>query len=656
MENRPILISLLIAVLLLAIKVMPAICYDDSNGGAHQAINRAAIERFEKDWIGQNSKDVNLKNASFNGRKPFGIDWLPSDGAVNVPPKKEFTRSKTLKDWIINGGWSADEPEWTMALVHFYDPANSSEAWLTDQQFFVRFFASINSTMTNPETDAVKWTFDQLDMSQFYGNFEQEYSWPQAIQYFKEALADKDPLNENYGNAWRAVGEIMHMVADMTIPAHVRNDGHAPFDKDPYEHNTYGRDVVSLKDGSNYSKTIEYYRQDARKLMIAVASYTNRNFFSKDTIPGKYSMPNISKMSVDKNKYLKGKTEDGYELLTAAPYTWFDKFLGQKATYYVDYPIVKAQQKILIPTAVRAAAGILYAFLPRFEVTVEIPENALVDGKCRVTGRINSIKSFNWPESLKIANSAYVIVRSGNNQKKFEVPLYASQDLNSFTVGVDAENGDQIWVEYDLGGYIVNSEYVEVESSTPTPTPTPGGWDGGQCYTAGPLCENVRFERPLVIQTIIGTFNMCDLPASVRGTIDAIVYRGVGYWPRSQDEIHKLLQDYSPRLTSIETIQVGTLTGLFGESELTYSDDYTRLSSVGLGWVINGEGDFAVELRLDVEGDGWYGDYGDQECFLPQKNFLDTEGKAAKTEAQAIMRSIRVSEQEGFQGYPGYEQ
>jgi len=462
MENRPILITLLIAIFLGILSDKCVFAYNDARGGAHRAINRWAIARFEKDWMGQDSKDRYLKNATFNGRKPVGIDWSPDDGAKYMPPNKAFKRAKALKDWIIDGGWSADEPEWPMALVHFYDPINKAKPWLTDQQFVTIHLGKYDSTISNPETDAVRWTFDELNLEHFLDKFEQEFEWPQAKRYFQQALASKDPLNENYGKAWRAVGDIMHMVADMTVPAHVRNDGHAPFDKDPYEDNTYGRDVNMYKGGTNYAKNIKYYRLDARQLFIDVATYTNRNFFSKDTVLGKYLLPDVKKMTVDKNKYLKGTTEDGYTLLAAAPTTLMYRAFDRNTKYYVDYKVFKAQQRILIPTAVRAAAGILYAFLPRFLATINVSENQQTTGEYEVNCGIKTILSYNWPKPLKIANSAFVVVDDGKKQKKNKIPLMNRRDLNSFTTTVQAGDSDQIWVEYDLGGYVIKSASVQI--------------------------------------------------------------------------------------------------------------------------------------------------------------------------------------------------
>jgi hypothetical protein len=129
-----------------------------------------------------------------------------------------------------------------MALLHFYDPKNPERPYLTDQQFLVRLIRFLGgTTFDNPQWDAVTWTFRTRpeDTIEFLGLFDQEYGWIQAKEYLKKAIESKNP-GDFYGKAWRAVGEVMHMVADMTVPAHVRNDGHAAVlgDSDPYERGT----------------------------------------------------------------------------------------------------------------------------------------------------------------------------------------------------------------------------------------------------------------------------------------------------------------------------------------------------------------------------------------------------------------------------------
>ncbi len=233
MEARSVLVLSFIVALLLVLPG-PAFAYDDSLG-AHSKINSLALSKFQEEVI---PGDPSLSNAHIDNTPCRGIAWDPADGDRINPPEIAIERVKTLEMWVIDGGYSADEPEGTMALCHFYDPTQpQGKRYLTDQQSMVKVLSQYNSEYKNPGIDAVQWAFhgDQ------YGTvFDQQYSWDQGKSSLKKALESPDPNNVNYGKAWRSLGETMHLMADMTVPAHVRNDGHAAAlnDPDPYESST----------------------------------------------------------------------------------------------------------------------------------------------------------------------------------------------------------------------------------------------------------------------------------------------------------------------------------------------------------------------------------------------------------------------------------
>ncbi len=485
MENRSVLKRFLSIVFVLGLLALPGmgLSYNDAldkyaETSTHQAINRYAVELFEQHFLNSAGTDRYLKYAAFNENLCYGIDWHPAtDGPRDKPPRIEQKRQKPLRDWIIHGGFSADQPEWPMALLHFYDPINTAKPWLTDQQYMVNFLRRFGgSTIANPERDAVTWTFSTKpgDLSEHVDWFIQEYGWIQAKEYLQRALQSRESMNEDYGRAWRAIGEVMHMVADMTVPAHVRNDGHAAerpiSNADPYEYNTYGRDVVTHKDSSHYAN-LNYFRFDAENIMRSVAQYTNKNFFSKDTIPGNdnpsgtYAHPDIAAMTIDVSGNYLHTTTDGKYYVAARPST-----LGGRWRRNEGYPLtpdVREQQSILIPTAIRAGAGIIYAFLPRFEVKAEVTRKQDRPGWYQVYGKLTHHPNFNWPTRVEVQNGAVIIVKSGQQETRIPVERADGQPLNTFVEEVEAGENDTIWVEYDFGGYAISSAGLGIDSLTP---------------------------------------------------------------------------------------------------------------------------------------------------------------------------------------------
>lgn len=465
MEARRIVIGALalLAVLTTGGMFLPADAYGWGNLSAHPEINRVAIELFET----RKADSPVLKNTTLDGEKVWGIAWDPSDGTDLFNKTQSNRREKPAKDWIVDGGFSADEPEGPMALRHFYDPTNKSAPWLNDQRWVTEILKRLLGTMaTNPEISALDWAMDRdQGMGAMEVIYPQEYSWPDAKEYFKKALADKNAGNEFYGKAWRAVGETMHLVADMTVPAHVRNDGHALNDADPLEYATNAAEVRS-NFSSNWSTAINY-EQSVSGLMNELASWTNRNFFSKDTVPlaGRttsangqpaYPLPDMNALTVSRSGYIESFV-DGTYVRQARQSFWYRMGLTKTPSYTMDSVVIADQQRVLIPTAVRAAEAVIERFLPRFKVTASV--KPAEEGKYTVFGEIELQPNAEWPERLPIRNGAYVRIEN----KKEPVKLYAAEDLNEFSMTVKASVGDEVVVGYDLGGYVIESDPVEIQ-------------------------------------------------------------------------------------------------------------------------------------------------------------------------------------------------
>ncbi len=54
------------------------------------------------------------------------------------------------------------------------------------------------------------------------------WSWPKAREYYYTALTSstKDEREEYFVYTFRALGQVMHLLADASVPAHTRNDIH----------------------------------------------------------------------------------------------------------------------------------------------------------------------------------------------------------------------------------------------------------------------------------------------------------------------------------------------------------------------------------------------------------------------------------------------
>lgn len=461
------------------------------NKETHPAINEWAINVFEKDL---RPLDKRLAATRLDGKECWGTARDPQDGTANTTQSIAVKRKKSLVRWIIDGGFSADEPEILMELRHFYDPKNPATPWLTDTHGVADWVESyVTPEREIPEIDAVSWAIDKDDHGDdgAYGvqdwiSISQDYSWYDAKKYFKKALADESRDNINYGKAWRAVGEIMHMIVDMTVPAHVRNDGHM-----------WSESLEANTDRSRVNACAEYkpatsinYETGMETLMRALALWTNENFLSQDTVPlpgstttangqPSYSSP-IPTETTGSYEY---RTVDGQNLKMARigkagliGRFWRGNNASQMYQVY-DTNVLRSQQSILIPTAIRACAAVLKRFLPRFEINAEVSQSPDVAGSSyySIYGEVKQIFwGTDWNDNLTIKNGVYLVI----NGEATAIPKrIAGGDFNQFNHDFSAQDKDEVWLRYDLGGYVIESNKITIAGTTESDVQFTQTWD-----------------------------------------------------------------------------------------------------------------------------------------------------------------------------------
>ncbi|HEY3273953.1 MAG TPA: hypothetical protein VGJ92_09335 [Methanocella sp.] len=445
-----------------------ALAYNNMN--AHPSINGYAYETFVNVYM---PYDQYLKTASLDGGKVWGEAWDLEDGGNWHDRMDPVKREKAIWEWIKDAGFSADEPEMDMALIHFYDPVRTPH-YLTD---------TVNDVFgekayVNPETDAYQWAFT------YSGN---PYSFEIGKAYYKDALAGIYPDSLNYGKAWRSVGETMHLISDMTIPAHVRNDGHIPYAWlwDPLEYFTGSSHVdgYSFYDPStslgNFHSAYSG-ETDIRTLFKNEALWTNTKFFSGDTVPryGKTTMGNGEALypspTVTWSPSFEGyitATVDGRTLKMARQsltgIIWKEPYL------VVDQTVCDDQRSILIPTAIKSSTAVLDAFLPRFKVVLDSVKPDPEDPDYYlVKAHIEHIVTREWPNDLTIRNGAFISIDDIDTPVYIDDNWASDDNLNKIEVSIEAKTGDNVQVYYNLGGYQVCSVKYKIPEVSPTPTPT----------------------------------------------------------------------------------------------------------------------------------------------------------------------------------------
>lgn len=243
--------------------------------------------------------------------------------------------------WIADAGRFEDEPLYTRSFNHFHDP----------------LVLNWNDAGYEGKMSSAVWAQTQ---SQYLG----EYSWVNARDYFYSALtADSAAYwDHNYAETFRAIGQVMHLVQDASVPDHTRNDGHVLYMyedwvnnlmlKDPAAFDAIAAIPVSMPSSNLTSRTgynpyasnpisglfdTDLYNGTNPGITmsgdIGLAEYTNANFLSNDTIFRDYPYPsrytsvvpvdnyivdpaNPSRQVLRKYFFKTGDGDNGYRLAT----------------------------------------------------------------------------------------------------------------------------------------------------------------------------------------------------------------------------------------------------------------------------------------------------------------------------------------------------
>ncbi|MBU1196623.1 MAG: hypothetical protein KKD32_02510 [Proteobacteria bacterium] len=282
------------------------------------------------------------------------------EGARIGPTYFCLTGNKKLKftDWLIEAGFTADEPEVWMGLRHFYDPTTGKG--LTDFSHDLITESgnvAVNEVLGRPDMDARTWALTGPADQKFAAN---PWSWEKGIEAMRKALAQtRSPelRDAQFVIAWRALGETMHLLADMTVPAHVRNDSHpgvydyAGMAPDIYETFVTEQLIQSVWNKIIGNKSIDPALRDAVSwnmlqdmdktiqppdLFHCLATYTNSHFFSADTVSG------TVEHGGQKVQILNANGQNAYpdpKLALCNPVVSKDRLLWPDTIYYQDFPM-----------------------------------------------------------------------------------------------------------------------------------------------------------------------------------------------------------------------------------------------------------------------------------------------------------------------------
>ena len=361
----------------------------------HPALNEEMINKFETNF----TKGIVPLDKFKNYMVSFTIEKLKGRGVKDTGfyfiTESEYDDKKAL-DWIKHGGMSADEPELPASFRHFYDPTEpDGEHYLKDHLDYLSNFFHINF---NPRVDSINWHVEHPDNM---------WTWEKGKAYLRNAIempsaSDKE---EALAKAYRCLGETLHMIGDMGLPAHVRDDSHPgvaynskPYGPiDPYEENMNNHkneisDWAKAATDTKLKATVQS-ATDVKTIARAMAVFTNENFFTNQTITGTnvvpqihpektYASPTLEQCKYDDMDFIYSRKVGSYQTPVKMAKDGYYVFFHYPAFPYIDEEIVQSQASVLVPNIVEAGSNVIRLFFPALKVEItEAKADGTIKGK-----------------------------------------------------------------------------------------------------------------------------------------------------------------------------------------------------------------------------------------------------------------------------------
>jgi hypothetical protein len=330
---------------------------------------------------------------------------------ANTPDEsiKNYVNGQRILDWFREGGTNEDAPI-HRANNHFHDPL---KAW-TDAGL----------AANNLGVSSLIWAQDQQLLAPTVGG---DWSWAMAKQYYYDALSsvDRSLKEQKFADTFRSLGQVMHLIADASVPAHTRNDIHVfplklwgmTFGKRqtyeswaeakwrklnyaamPVDPSLFSRAVhdssapvpiSALWDQNKYDGTNPEVTWTTNPTIYeyGLAEYTNANYFSEDTIFTDYPHPRKDYTNAKlTEQYAKdGKLDKtwyimGYQTERLAAYSYFrdksESIPEGKWLYHLDKFVYESYADNLVPRAVGYSTALLDYFF-RGTIDISLPHDGI---------------------------------------------------------------------------------------------------------------------------------------------------------------------------------------------------------------------------------------------------------------------------------------
>lgn len=374
-------------------------------------------------------------------------DYLKNQ--LGIPDGKDtFFNNKKVFDLVANGG--AEEDAGIRSMNHFLNP-------ITNKGLSLNY-------------SALEWA----TMPLFNQKLSPFASWNDVRYYYFKALTsvDKTTRDDNFAMTFQGIGKVMHLVEDMSVPAHTRSDKHPSLwiiGGDDYERwsKTFIKDIAQIV---NDNPTTFFEYNDTAFLVsklfdtnqyigtnpditissksIGLSEYTNANFLSFDTIfTDDFSYPSynpgitVERYVENEILYLSkiGVGEDiKYFARANNFYNYLPSDYKKLALHLDDDKIYNNYAQFLIPRAIGYSSQVLkYFFRGQLDVV-------LVDG------------------NIKVKNASDETISNGEFKLYYDNAAGMRTLLTTASANTLAPNGDPQTINFTLPEGVTAKSYMLV--------------------------------------------------------------------------------------------------------------------------------------------------------------------------------------------------
>ncbi len=364
-----------------------------------------------------------------------------------------------FEDEIIEG--SRREDDLVRWMNHFYDPVNnrgltavpgnwlSSKEWSrsADEQVSALYNPIVNTTIA-----------DLLAVTNPMALRETDFTWERAIQ---------DYVKGDRERAFRALGQVLHLIEDASVPDHTRNDPHPAFDDhdalgtgSPYEIWTKNFNLSSPDNNlpNRLSGKKPVMLGNLEEYFDGLATYSNNNFYSKDTIGmGEYSSPEPTYIwREEKIFYGFRKDEDGnYYHLVSYKNDPKDVLWAQKGNLDLRDKqgdrVLNDYWNRLSVKSIQYGAGVVNLFFKEVEKAQKDPNFVIEEPKSL------------FAQAVEVVGGFFKNLFQNNQEEDSGLNLVAEIDLNDQENSASPERSDNLARPDDLVEELVSEEALADE-------------------------------------------------------------------------------------------------------------------------------------------------------------------------------------------------